>query len=87
LSTGYNTTLIVDWINVSESVSDLLAKLKNLGITHILFNAREAKRLDEGYTYFNFPGQREQAIYTEFTKNHLQQLFSKNEVSVFEVKY
>jgi hypothetical protein len=87
LNTAFNKSIIVDLVSASQEISDLLTRLKNLGITHILFNSEEARRLQKAYTYFDFPGKREEDLYNTFVKNHLRPLFFKNEVYVFEVKY
>lgn len=87
LNTAQNTTILVDLIKASKGMPDLLDQLKNLGITHILFNSQEARRLQRDYFYFNFPGKREENLYNQFIKNHLKQLFLENGVYVFEIRY
>jgi len=75
------------WIEESSSARELAARLAHEGITHVVLNARELKRLREQYGLLAFQGAGAEAKAGRFTDllDSLQLLFSANRVFVFAV--
>jgi len=86
-NTAFNDTVIVDLIRDSGTIEKLLEKLKELEITHILYNSREARRLTEQYNYFNWRDEREMELYEDFRQNCLKQICAKNNVYLYRIRY
>ncbi len=86
-NTAFDTTVIVEWVHSSDDVPDLLKKLREERITHILYNKREAERLERQFSYFNWKEKENIEKYRFFMNNCLKLLYSKNEVYLYEIDY
>ena len=77
---------IVEIANNSKSAEEMLEKLKNMGITHILYNDREAERLEKGYHifYWNDNGYE---INKNFKQKYLQCIYQEEAVYIYEIDY
>jgi len=83
-----DTNIIVEIVNESSSEEDILAKLTSSGITHILLNMSEAKRVARDYHSFNWAEGKGKLFGDFFTSGkYLRELFSENGVFVHEVVY
>lgn len=84
---AHDPTVIVKLIHASSSMEELLHNLNRLGITHILYNRREAARLAKQYSYFDWANSRDAQMYEKFMKDYLQPIYTKNEVYLYKVQY
>jgi len=85
--TAFDTTVIVEWVHSSSDVPELLKKLREEKITHILYNKREAERLERQFSYFNWKEKEDIEKYRYFINNCLKLLYAKNEVYLYRVNY
>jgi hypothetical protein len=73
----------------SQQVEDVIQKLRDLKITHILVDRFEMKRLTENSarkSYFNFPTEKDRRIFQElFSPSYLRPLKSQYEVDLYEI--
>ena len=85
----FDTNIIVEIANNSSSEKDIRDKLKSLGITHILVNMSEVKRVTKHYQSFNWASESANRIFIDFlmSGNYLKELFFEGGVFVSEVVY
>jgi len=86
-NSAYDKSIIVEMIKRSETLDDLLAQLKSQGFTDILYNGREAYRLNERFNYFNWDNPGQKALFDLFTSTHLKVLFSHEDVYLLHIDY
>ncbi|NIN92565.1 tetratricopeptide repeat protein [bacterium] len=78
-------SIVTRLVRFCKDSDELLEKLKNLGITHVLYNRREGYRL-KGYKIFDWQGD-DFPIFHKFWKNNLKLIHTEKDVYLFEVKY
>ncbi len=78
-----DTTIIVEIIRKSKDEYDVLKRLKQLGITHILYNQIGADWLSQKFDYFNWDNKSQQKIYQKVMSKHLIPVYQKNEMVLF----
>lgn len=83
-----DTNIIVEIVNVSSSEEEIYEKLNSLGITHILYNASEIKRVAENYGSFNWSGEKAKELFFDFLTpgEYLNEIFSQGGVFLAELK-
>jgi len=84
-----DTNIIVEMVNGSSSEEDIMDKLRLAGITHVLFNSSEAKRVARDYKSFNFKDGKDR-LFAEFfytSCKYLKEVFSESGVFVYEISY
>lgn len=86
-NSAYDKTIIVEMVKKSETVDDLLKKLKHEGITHILYNSREAYRLNVMFNYFNWDNPEQKKLFDMFTSTHLKVFFKYDESLLLRIEY
>ncbi len=78
-------------IKKSNSINELLQELNSSGITHIIINFPEMKRLAKAYlslnSYFDFRKKEKNELAREFFSEYLHPLVSKHQVILYEIKY
>lgn len=85
-SSAYDKTPIVEWVRASKGVEELLEKLRSEGITHLLYNAVEARFLNQKFGYFKWkPDEKE--LFDQFTSGYLKVLYEEGSVYLLEIKY
>lgn len=79
--------IIVGIVNSSRSGEEIRNKLKEMGITHILYNASEVKRVDLNYSSFNWADEEARKRFFRFLPNeeYLKLIFSRSGVFIYEV--
>jgi 4-amino-4-deoxy-L-arabinose transferase-like glycosyltransferase len=86
-----NKLILRNFIKESNSIDELLDKLKNLDITHILINFPEMSRLAKNFlslnSDFDFSDEKKNVLVEEFFSYHLTPLFSKNKVTLYKINY
>ena len=85
-NTPLDKNIIVEIANKSKGPKDILNALLDMGITHILYNFTEAKRISFSYDSFNWAGPKAQENYMDFMEKYLKVLFSQEGVIVAEVR-
>ena len=82
-----DTNRIVEIVNPSRSSGEIRDRLKEIGITHILYNASEVRRIAYFYASFNWADEeaRERFYSFLFDEEYLRLMFSKRGVSIYEV--
>jgi hypothetical protein len=78
-------SIVIRLVRSCKDTDELLEKLKNLGITHVLYNRREGYRL-KGYNIFDWQGD-DFPIFHKFWRNNLKLIYAEKDVYLFEVKY
>lgn len=79
----FDTNVIVDVVNKCSSEKDILSRLGSMGITHILYNASEAKRTDENYDSFKWADEPARNLFIDFMSGkYFEVMFSKSGVIV-----
>lgn len=76
----------------SQNITDLMGRLRERGITHILINHSEMQRLAGSYlgqtTFFDFRAEKDQQIFQDvFSSRHLRLLTDQYNVSLYEIIY
>jgi hypothetical protein len=78
-------------IRESQNVEELIQKLKRMGVTHILVNRSEMKRLAKKLSqdsYFDFQTEKDREIHRNlFSSQYLRHLISRHQVDLYEVLY
>ena len=83
----YNTHPLTRWVEEAGSPEALLSTIRQAGITHIVLNTREFKRLHDSYQVLAFQGP-EAALLDERLRQVVRSmptLFAKNHVYILEV--
>lgn len=78
-------SIVIRLVRFCKGTDELLEKLKNLGITHVLYNRREGYRL-KGYKIFDWQGD-DFPIFHKFWRNNLKLICAEKDVYLFEVRY
>jgi hypothetical protein len=86
-NSAYDKTIIVEKIRQSKDLEDLLALLKKDGFTHVIYNGREAYRLNEKFDYFNWENPREKELFDAFTATRLETIYKFDESYLFAIRY
>jgi hypothetical protein len=86
---AYDRHPLYGWVMTSVSVNALAARLKSEGITHVVLNVREFKRLRESYGLLRFSGQRAEEDEQRLRQlpGQLRTLFVQHDVYVLEVPF
>ncbi|MEW6324278.1 MAG: phospholipid carrier-dependent glycosyltransferase [Nitrospirota bacterium] len=87
VSTKYDRSPLIEWAKDSRNEDELAARLRQEGVTHLLFNAMEARRLEqEGYPAFRWPDARSRAVFEQLRREKLTVLHVENGVFLYEVR-
>ncbi|MBS0172264.1 MAG: hypothetical protein JSR62_18115 [Nitrospira sp.] len=78
---------LADWVREASSSEQLCDRIRAEGITHVVLNIREFKRLHDTYRIFDFSGPQEDVLALRLKElpRLLTLLFSKNGVYVYEI--
>lgn len=78
---------LVSWVREAGSTEQLRDRIRAEGITHVVLNTREFKRLHDTYKIFDFSGPQEDVLALRLKElpRHLTLLFAKNSVFIYEV--
>lgn len=82
VSSAHNRSLAVRWAEEGKNARGFLEILRREGITHLLVNRREGKRLAAGYAYFNFPDRESRAAFATVMREETCPVYSGSEVSI-----
>jgi hypothetical protein len=85
-ATVFDVNPIVEAANNSDNEEEMLKKLRQLGITHIFYNDKEAVRLEKGYHIFYWTNKGYQ-INKNFKLKYLRCLFKEKFIYVYEIDY
>lgn len=80
-----DTTIIVEIIRESRDEYDVLKRLKQQGITHILYNQTGADWLSQKFDYFHWDNKSQQEIYQRFMTRHLIPIYQKKGMVLFKI--
>jgi hypothetical protein len=72
-SSAADTNPVIEWCRQSRNADELYGKIKEKGVTHILINVPEAKRL-AGYDMFSFESN-ELKIFIEFWNKYVKEIY------------
>jgi len=78
-------SIVTRLVRFCKDTDELLEKLKSLGITHVLYNPKEAYRL-RNLKIFDWQGD-DFPIFHRFWRNNLKVIYAENDVYLFEVIY
>lgn len=84
---AFDTHPLYFWVKESSSPQELAARIAAEGITHVVLNTKEFKRLHDAYGHLTFPGERGQSDSRRLRElpSALQLLYGSNQVYVFAV--
>ncbi len=85
-ATVFDLNPIVEIANNSDNEEEMLEKLQQLGITHIFYNAQEAKRLAKGYHVFYWTDRGYQ-VNKNFKQKCLRCIYNEKFIYVYEIDY
>lgn len=75
----------------SQSIEEVLQKLFDLDISHIVINFEEMQRFAQTKlardSYFNFPTEKDNALFQTLFSQYLQRVISKYQVSAYQIRY
>ena len=79
--------IIVGIVSSSRSGEEIRERLREMGITHILYNASEVKRVDRAYASFNWASEEARERFLQFFsgREYLREIFSRRGVSIYEI--
>ncbi len=80
-----DTTIIVEMIRKSRDEDDLFKRLKQQGITHILYNQTGADWLSQRFDYFHWDNKSQQGIYQRFMAGYLIPIYQEKGVVLFRI--
>lgn len=83
----FDDNIIVGIVSSSRSGEEIRERLREMGITHILYNASEVKRVDRAYASFNWADKEARERFLQFfsDQEYLREIFSRRGVSIYEV--
>jgi 4-amino-4-deoxy-L-arabinose transferase-like glycosyltransferase len=83
----FDTNKTVEIVNRSKTAEDIRREFKNMGITHILYNASEVKRTSEAYDAFRWKDKTKEALFLKFItgNEYLEEIFSERGVFIWEL--
>ncbi|MBI4778292.1 glycosyltransferase family 39 protein [Candidatus Desantisbacteria bacterium] len=81
-----DTTIIVEIIKKSRDEYDVCKRLKQQGITHILYNQTGADWLSQKFDYFHWDNRSQAEIYQRFMTGHLIPVYQKKEIMLFRIE-
>ncbi|MBU1752253.1 glycosyltransferase family 39 protein [bacterium] len=85
INSHLDTTIIVEMVRKSMDEYDVLKKLKQQGITHILYNQTGADWLSQKFDYFHWDNRSQQAIYQRFMTRQLIPIYKKKGMVLFRL--
>jgi hypothetical protein len=86
ISTKYDTSPLVHWAGTSASVQELEGWLRREGVTHLLYNQVEARRLEQvGYPALRWPNQASRERFEQLRRERLTLLTVQNGVFLYAV--
>jgi len=75
----------------SQSIDEVLQKLFDLNISHIVINFEEMQRFAQGElareSYFDLPTKKDEVLFQTFFLQHLQLVISKYQVCAYQIRY
>jgi len=87
ISTKYDTSPLIRWTEESADVPALAARLRQEGVTHLLYNQVEARRLEEeGYPSFRWPDRAARERFEQLRREALTLITVQNGVFVYAVR-
>ncbi len=85
-NTTFDTTIIVEWVQSAKDIQDLLARFKEEGVTHILYNKWEGDRLSREYSYFHWANPEGREMFRDFMDRHTELVYVKNETYLYRIR-
>jgi hypothetical protein len=86
ISTKYDTSPLIRWTEESTDAPALAARLRQEGVTHLLYNQVEARRLEEeGYPSLHWPDRAARERFEQLRREELTLLTVQNGVFVYAV--
>jgi len=86
ISTKYDTSPLIRWAEESADAQALAARLRREGVTHLLYNQVEARRLEEvGYPALRWPDRAARERFERLRREELTLLTVRNGVFLYAV--
>jgi hypothetical protein len=86
ISTKYDTSPLIRWTEESIDAQALAARLRREGVTHLLYNQVEARRLEEeGYPALHWPDRAARERFEQLRREELTLLTVRNGVFLYAV--
>ncbi|MEW6618660.1 MAG: glycosyltransferase family 39 protein [bacterium] len=85
-STELDTAIISKLVKESKTINGLFHKLKDLKVTHILYNRHNISWLERQFNCFNWQDKTQKALYESFI-NSLSPIYAAGKVYLYEIKY
>ncbi|MEW6096608.1 MAG: glycosyltransferase family 39 protein [bacterium] len=85
VSTQFDTNIILELIHKSKDIEEMMKHLKELGVTHVLYNEVGASWLTKYFDYFNWQDEEKKEIYNTFIQN-LKLIYHKRAIFLYEMR-
>jgi hypothetical protein len=87
ISTKYDTSPLIRWTEESADAPSLAVRLRQEGVTHLLYNQVEARRLEEeGYPSLRWPDRAARERFERLRRDELTLLTVRNGVFLYAVR-
>lgn len=86
VNSQFDSTIIVDLIRQSSNLRELLERLHQQGVTHILVNEGMGKWLQERFGYFHWQSTEEVNLYRQFMTQALTKLYEQGQISIYKLR-
>lgn len=86
VSSQFDTNIILELICKSKDIDELINKLKDLGVTHVVYNEIGASWLAKYFDYFCWQNKQEEKLYNLFLQDYLKLIYLKGAVSLYVIK-
>ena len=88
IATRYDRSPMITWVAASSTTEEVAERLQQEGITHILFNQIEARKLEQaGYPAYQWPSESSRALFERFRRERLTQLRVENGVFLYAIRH
>ncbi|MFH1563073.1 MAG: glycosyltransferase family 39 protein [Nitrospirota bacterium] len=84
VATQFDTNIILELIRKSKNIEGLMKNLKELGVTHVLYNETGAKWLTQYFDYFPWKNNEEKELYNLFMQDYLKLIYNKGAIYLYE---
>jgi len=86
VSTQFDTNIILELIHKSKDIKELMNKLKDLGVTHVLYSEVGTLWLTKYFDYFHWQNDGEKRLYDLFMQDYLRLIYHKGSISLNSLK-
>jgi len=86
VSTQFDTNIILELIHKSNDIKGLMNNLRELGVTHVLYNEIGANWLTKYFDYFHWQNKEEERLYHLFRQDYLKLIYHTGQIYLYRLK-